>query len=735
MAAKIVVQTATIKLVCPACNQIPKKPKYLYLSCNHSYCEACLEKIWQQPDIACLECGERAVFPITDGPKRLPDSFYISHLLDELAQKSADLKCEECKDVSVAVYRPECGSFLCNICNENYKISCGHSKVEMKPKKSMVWPAIDKNCTKHNHKLKYFCDKCEELICRQCTTAKEHSDHKYSCDTVKKTASKHRYRLNQIVLHNLDDMNRDLTKLHSNIVDMKQKIRKQGDEVVTKVDQHYAKLQTQHDDKLLESLMEQRDQLKQQVHDLVLHREKALVLQLQIVEMAQDEVMDMIHLRDVLNIGSDQELLSVKKQAVDGMEHLKVIHNKVNTRPLHSTTIEFIAEPPPQFGQLFTYANPRTSSIVDLPDHIFLGKETEFVMVSKDCDDNLCYRGGSRVFAQLESNTGTMTYAYVQDRNFGKYYITVTAQQAGAAKLSVFIDGYPIKGSPYSFIVSYNYPAVNKPTKIVDNNGTIGTTRSIAFGKNGMWAVTDTSNYCVYIYDDKDELLRKFGSKGSGAGQFEKPFGVAFDENYHLYVSDSTNNVVQEFDIDGNYLSNFGSKGTDYGELDDPRALEAYNGKVYVCEFSNHRISVFQSGDFCQVIGKEELSKPMDMKIDIANSQLIVCDTGHKHIFIFALTGECSGTFDTKGIRRNVIPLYYSPCSLNIDVNGFILVRDLSNCHLRIYDRDGNCIHECGSKGVKPGQFLAPFALALSPRGSIYACDEGSRRIQIFSTS
>ena len=736
MAAKVVVQTAAIKLVCPACNQIPKKPKYLYLSCNHSYCESCLVKIWQQPDIACLECGERIVFPVTDGPKRLPVSFFISRLLDELAQKSVDLKCDECKDLSVAVYRPECSSFLCHICNKNHKYSCGRSKVEMKSPKSATLSVVELlKCTKHKHKLKYYCEKCEEFICRQCTTAKEHNDHKYNCDTVKKIAKKHRSQLNQIKFHRLDDMNRDLAELHSTIADMKQKIRRQGDKEVMKIDQHYAKMQTQHDSKLLESLTEQRDQMKQQVHDLVIHREKALVLQLQIVEMAQDEVMDMIHLRDALDKGSDQELLSTKQPAIGCMERLKVIFDKVNIQPLHSTTIEFIAASPPQFGQLFTYANPHTSSIVDLPNHIFLGKETELVMVSKDCNDKFCNKGGSHVFAQLESSTGTVTFAYVQDKNFGKYYITVTAQQPGIAKLSVFIDGHPIKGSPYSFIVCYNYTNLNKPSKIVDNNGTIGTTRGIAFGKDGIWAVADTSNHCVYIYDNKDQLLRKFGSKGGGAGQFERPTGVAFDDNDHLYVADYVNNVVQEFDIDGCYVSNFGSKGTDYGQLDGPQALEAYNGKVYVCEYNNHRISVFQSGDFCQVIGKEELSKPMDVKIDVGNSHLIVCDSGHKHVFVFALTGECFGNFNTKGIRRNIIPLFYNPCSLAIDINGFLLIRDLSDCHLRIYDRDGNCIHEFGSKGVNPGQFVAPFGLALSPLGSIYASDEIRRRIQIFSVS
>ena len=28
----------------------------------------------------------------------------------------------------------------------------------------------------------------------------------------------------------------------------------------------------------------------------------------------------------------------------------------------------------------------------------------------------------------------------------------------------------------------------------------------VAFGRNGLWAIVDWSNHCVYIFDDKDEL-------------------------------------------------------------------------------------------------------------------------------------------------------------------------------------------------------------------------------------
>ena len=54
-----------------------------------------------------------------------------------------------------------------------------------------------------------------------------------------------------------------------------------------------------------------------------------------------------------------------------------------------------------------------------------------------------------------------------------------------------------------------------------------------------LWAVADWINHCVYIFDDQDQLVRKFGSYGSNNGQFNAPLGVAFDSHDHLYTVDS----------------------------------------------------------------------------------------------------------------------------------------------------------------------------------------------------
>ena len=108
-------------------------------------------------------------------------------------------------------------------------------------------------------------------------------------------------------------------------------------------------------------------------------------------------------------------------------------------------------------------------------------------------------------------------------------HLLYSINQAGEVKLSVVINGRHIQGSPYSVSVCRNYFALHFPSKIVNDDGRMGQPWGIAFGKDGMWAVADHSNHCVYIFDSQDQVVRKIGSKGKGNGEFDKPAGLAFD--------------------------------------------------------------------------------------------------------------------------------------------------------------------------------------------------------------
>ena len=725
------VKKAQNNLTCPVCYQLFKNPKYL--SCYHSYCEGCLEKMQVQSKIICPECRKEAKVP-AGGVKELPNNFFINRLVDDLILKKKvdgeqEVKCDECdEDDAVVSFCPECNSFLCHACNDHHKRNKryrGHAVVPLTELKSNKDAPIQAKlkiplCKEHDEQLKYFCETCDELVCMYCTV-KKHNGHHH--DSVKQMATKHRNELKKIT-DPVEGMIKNLSEAHDNIEEMMKKTRSRGEEVDKKIDRYY--------DELLQKLMKQKDEVKQQAHDAVSQKEKAMITQLEEVASMQAKLMSMKELTDALEQSSDQEALSAKKQVTDRVQQLTNAYKKVNIQPVESAAMDFVPtkEPFPVFGHLFAYVNPHTSEVINLPQCTLVGKKVEFTIFSKDSNGDCYVKEDSQVSVQLKSFTGDVTAGEVRDNNDGSYMASFVAEQVGEAKLSVSINGEQIKGSPYSIVVGRNYQHINKLCKTVTNNGSIVQPWGVAFGRNGLWAVADYSNHCVYIFDDKDQFVRKFGSKGSNNGQFGGPVGVAFDSHNHLYVVDHNNHRVQKFDTNGNYLLQFGCRGASDGQLNYPQGVTMHNDKVYIADYSNNRVSVFQTnGKFCISFGSDQLVCPIDVTVN-ANNHLLVADCNNSCIYTYTLDGHYVGKFGTLGSGRGQLD---RPRSLTTDLNGFIIIADTNNGRVSIFDKEGSCIHCFGSSGSANGQFSDPCGIAVSPNGSIYISDTGNKRIQIFS--
>ena len=725
------VKKAQNNLTCPVCYQLFKNPKYL--PCYHSYCEGCLEKMQVQSKITCPECRKEAKVP-AGGVKELPNNFFINRLVDDLILKKKvdgeqEVKCDECdEDDPVVSFCPECNSFLCHACNDHHKRNKryrGHGVVPLTELKSSKDAPIQAKlkiplCKEHDEQLKYYCETCDELVCMYCTV-KKHNGHHH--DSVKQMATKHRNQLKKVT-DPVDGMIKNLSEAHDNIEKMMKKTRRRGEEVDKKIDRYY--------DDLLQKLMKQKDEVKQQAHDAVSQKEKAMITQLEEVASMQAKLMSMKELSDALEQSSDQEALSAKREVTDRVQQLTNAYKKVNIQPVESAAMDFVPtkEPFPVFGHLFAYVNPHTSEVIDLTECSLASKKVEFTIITKYRNGGPCISGGSQVYVQLKSFTGDVTAGEVRDNNDGSYMASFVAEQVGEAKLSVSINGEQIKGSPYSIVVGRNYQAINKLCKTVTNNGSMGKPWGVAFGRNGLWAVIDNTKHCVYIFDDKDQLVRKFGSKGSNNGQFSGPVGVAFDSHNHLYVVDHSNHRVQKFDTNGNYLLQFGSRGASDGQLNYPQGVTMHNDKVYIADYSNRRISVFQTnGKFCISFGSDQLGCPIDVTVD-ANNHLLVADCSNSCIYTYTLDGHYVGKFSTLGSGRGQLD---RPRSLTTDLNGFIIVADTNNHRISIFDKKGSFIHCFGSSGSANGQFNSPCGIVISPNGSIYVSDNGNKRIQIFS--
>ncbi|XP_065908094.1 E3 ubiquitin-protein ligase TRIM71-like [Dysidea avara] len=731
------VKRATENLSCPVCYQLFKNPKYL--PCYHSYCEECLEKMVLQYRITCPECRQETMIP-EGGVKNLANNFFINRMVDELVLKrkvegEEEVKCDVCdEDDPVVVYCIDCSLFQCQFCHEAHKRdkrSRGHNMIplaELKSTKDLPLQAKVNIplCKDHDEQLKYYCETCEQLVCMYCTV-KGHTGHSH--DTVKKIAETHRRRLSEVTAP-VEDIIRGLSEARNNIDIMKNKLKEQGDEVNRTIDQYY--------DNLVQKLMEQKKLLKQRVHDMVSQNEKVMSAQLDQVEFTQAEVLSVKQLKDTMQKSSDQELMSAKNQVTHAMQRITVNYKQLNAQLVQSDTVAFVPTEItfPQFGQVFTRTtdiNPCISTAANLPRSSLVWQKVQFVIKTYSCSGSRCTKGGSKILLQFESVSVEVTAAQVVDNDDGSYIASFVATKPGKLKIIVSINGEQIKGSPFIISVCRNYSSVSEPSKILNIDGSMGEMWGVAFGVGGIWAATDFSNHCVYIFDNHDQLIRKFGGLGSSNGQFTNPCGITFDSKNFLYVADCANHRVQKFNVQGNYLLHFGTKGSANGQLNFPVGVVVRNDKLYISEQDNHRISVFYcDGRFWQVISRKRI--PVKLPYDLTfsnNHQLFVVDYSLHCVHSYSPNTQKAVKFGTEGSKWGQLK---DPCSLVTDESGLILVADTGNHRVSIFDEDGSCVHCFGSLGLDDGQFSRPRGIALSPNGSIYVSDSRNNRIQVFTS-
>ncbi|MDQ7833327.1 MAG: hypothetical protein RDU30_16475, partial [Desulfovibrionaceae bacterium] len=88
----------------------------------------------------------------------------------------------------------------------------------------------------------------------------------------------------------------------------------------------------------------------------------------------------------------------------------------------------------------------------------------------------------------------------------------------------------------------------------------------------------------------------KWGSHGTGDGQFNLPKGIAVAPDGSVYVADSDNYRIQKFSSNGTFLGKWGSYGHGDGQFYAPCAIAvAPDGSVYVSDLIIRNIQRFSA--------------------------------------------------------------------------------------------------------------------------------------------
>jgi len=156
-------------------------------------------------------------------------------------------------------------------------------------------------------------------------------------------------------------------------------------------------------------------------------------------------------------------------------------------------------------------------------------------------------------------------------------------------------------------------------------------------------------------------LVKTWGTKGTGPGQFNEPTGIAVFNN-QIYVSDSRNARIQIFDMQGNIKFSFGQQGVRQPHLRRPMNMTIANNELYVADYFNDQIHVYSpNGIFKRIIGKTgkgpgefnapggvAVAKSGDLYVaDFYNQRVQQLKANGEFIRQWGITGE-AGTFSGK---------------------------------------------------------------------------------------
>lgn len=227
------------------------------------------------------------------------------------------------------------------------------------------------------------------------------------------------------------------------------------------------------------------------------------------------------------------------------------------------------------------------------------------------------------------------------------------------------------------------------------------------------------------------KLIREWGSKGEGDGQFDRPHDLDFSPSEDkLYIVDRDNNRIQVFDKNGTFLFKWGESGEGDSEFTLPYGLDVdKDGNVWVADRGNNRIQKFDAeGNFLFAFGTEgegetEFRELRHVGVDGDLKYVYAVDSENHRIQKFDINGAFINSFGTLG---NASGQFNVPVTVVIDSKGDLFVNERGNERVQKLDTEGRPILMWGGKGPGQKQFCHSEHLAVDKFDNIYVADPQS---------
>ena len=711
------------EITCAVCHEHYREPKIL--PCLHYYCIECLQRLAERVGhpVPCPECRREAAFPLNDA-RQLPTPFFVHRMIDfygrmEKAQGKKEALCESCSGGKAEAFCRHCREFICAKCVKSHrrmKAFKGHEITSMEQlrvggvRKISALEAPFKKCEAHDEVVKLYCYTCSQLICRDCVIDDHmHADH--DREFVKKAGPRCREKLRESAAP-LRQAPAEITATAADVQAAKREVAENLASV--------SKTIRQSMDEMIATLQQRKQQLLAKATELAEEKLGALNAQEKSLNMSLTEARSLVDVveRNLQN-ASDEELLEMQQQIATGVEEGCRKRQLVRLQPAAEANI----------GTDMTFDQQALLSVgcigldvVDTSKCTVEGADTK-AEVNKPAKLTLhlmdstgrSYIGlPSTIIAEVKSLVdGSVIAATISPVGGGTYRAMFTPHIRGRHSVTVRVNGREICGSPFSVFVRLSPSQLKEPVRRIDG---VKNPYGIAISKDEEVLVAERGGGRVSVFDKQGRKLRTIQHK-----DLPEPGGVATDPDGNIYVSNDSNSVVK-FNRDGQPLQvndslgcklllsrvvsdtlficseeyvllvacedlhlirKFGKKGEGNGEFHIPVQVVSVNGELYITDYDNRRIQVFDQEGLKFVRSFEvkdpttqRLCKPRGICVGPDGLLCVVCGPPHCCVLVLTLGGECVASLG--GVVGG-------PLGVAVDADGFVYVTHLRGKRVFVY--------------------------------------------------
>ena len=664
---------------CPLCLETVKNPKTL--PCLHSFCLECLDELASfarrqlQATIKCPVCQTSFPIPDTDTFATLPSSFHLNRLVDVLALEDGTVqtqKCNTCDENNPATsYCFVCQSFLCASCfqyHQRFKATRGHRNVLMDNLQAQdVQDLIQRPimCSQQYHEdqpLEFYCEDCKVLVCHKCSVV---SHNRHNMTDTQRAAEEQKLQMAEVV-----------AKVKTEILLYEDQIKKQ-----TKVkNQNIAdiinaeKKMTDTVEELIGDLREHEKKMKDKFRDIYKAEQKQHAARLENLELITTQLKSFVERgQGILERNISAEILQTNPAIIGRSDEL------LNTRKANvynSPHLHYFVDK--KFNLLDQILVTRTDPSMCLTEYheSEAGKESKFVVVTRDLDGLQCYQEDDQIKVDILTPEGDPLRTQLQDTKDGKYVMTYTPQCVGKYSVEIRVNAQLLTGSPC----------------------------------------------VVQVREHQYQFAFKIGSRGKREGKFALINDIAVsDKTATIAVAEHMNKRIQLLSSGGKFQKEITCDSAPYSV-----PFTGSGNLVTLVSGSRNKVRLFsEEGQFIKHINDKHLEKPQELSIT-SDGRLIITDTANNEIKVLSSDGN------------DLLLSFVAPncdkcprCAVHY-LDKFYVSYPGAHC-VKVFDKTGVFLHDIGCEGSNEGQFNYPVGLVIDKYNRLVVCDVNNKRVQFFT--